>query len=130
MNKGNRAEMVKDKKQVTVGKAADFPAGKFTIVQVEGREIGITQLKNGEFRAVRNLCPHKGAPVCKGFISGTMLPGNVGELVYGRDGEILVCPWHGYEFDLNTGEQVYQGENNKLLMYPVTVKDGEVVVTF
>lgn len=121
--------MVKDKKQVTVGKIADFPAGKFTIVQVEGREIGITQLKNGEFRAVRNLCPHKGAPVCKGFISGTMLPGNVGELVYGRDGEILVCPWHGYEFDLNTGEQVYQGENNKLLMYPATVKDDEVVVT-
>jgi nitrite reductase (NADH) small subunit len=121
--------MVKEKKQVSVGKAADFPVGKFTIVQVDGREIGITQLKNGEFRAVRNHCPHKGAPVCKGFISGTMLPGNVGELVYGRDGEILVCPWHGYEFDLNTGEQVYQDDKDKLLMYPAALKDGEVVVT-
>lgn len=121
--------MVKEKKQVSVGKAADFPVGKFTIVQVDGREIGITQLKNGEFRAVRNHCPHKGAPVCKGFISGTMLPGEVGELVYGRDGEILVCPWHGYEFDLNTGEQVYQESEGKLLMYPAALKDGEVVVT-
>jgi nitrite reductase (NADH) small subunit len=121
--------MVKEKKQVSVGKAADFPVGKFTIVQVDGREIGITQLKNGEFRAVRNHCPHKGAPVCKGFISGTMLPGGVGELVYGRDGEILVCPWHGYEFDLNTGEQVYQDDKGKLLMYPAALKDGEVVVT-
>lgn len=121
--------MVKEKKQVSVGKAADFPVGKFTIVQVDGREIGITQLKNGEFRAVRNHCPHKGAPVCKGFISGTMLPGSVGELVYGRDGEILVCPWHGYEFDLNTGEQVYQDDKGKLLMYPAALKDGEVVVT-
>jgi nitrite reductase (NADH) small subunit len=121
--------MVKEKKQVSVGKAADFPVGKFTIVQVDGREIGITQLKNGEFRAVRNHCPHKGAPVCKGFISGTMLPGSVGELVYGRDGEILVCPWHGYEFDLNTGEQVYQDDKDKLLMYPAALKDGEVVVT-
>jgi 3-phenylpropionate/trans-cinnamate dioxygenase ferredoxin subunit len=58
-----------------------------------------------------------------------MLPGKVGELVYGRDGEILVCPWHGYEFDLMTGEQVYQGEKNKLLMYSASVRDGEVVVT-
>lgn len=121
--------MVKDKKQISVGKAADFPVGKFTIVAIDGREIGIAQLKNGEFRAVRNHCPHKGAPVCKGFISGTMLPGEVGKLVYGRDGEILVCPWHGYEFDLNTGEQVYQESEGKLLMYPVAVKDGEVVVT-
>jgi nitrite reductase/ring-hydroxylating ferredoxin subunit len=120
---------VKEKKLVSVGKLADFPVGKFTIVQVDGREIGITQLKNGELRAVRNHCPHKGAPVCRGFISGTMLPGKVGELVYGRDGEILVCPWHGYEFDLMTGEQVYQGEKNKLLMYSASVRDGEVVVT-
>ena len=117
------------KKQVTVGKVADFPVGKMTLVEVEGREIGIAKLKNGELRAVRNVCPHKGAPVCKGFISGTMLPGGVGELVYGRDGEILVCPWHGYEFDLMTGEHVFQDRPSKLLMYPVAVQDDSVVVT-
>ncbi|MCW5605420.1 MAG: Rieske (2Fe-2S) protein [Burkholderiales bacterium] len=121
--------MSKEKKQISVGKAADFPIGKCTIVEIDGREIGIAQLKNGEFRAVRNHCPHKGAPVCKGFISGTMLPGEVGGLVYGRDGEILVCPWHGYEFDLNTGKLVYQESQEKLLMYPVAVKNGEVMVT-
>lgn len=118
-----------EKKQITVGKVADFPVGKFTIVNVDGREIGITQLKNGEFRAVRNHCPHKGAPVCKGMVTGTSLPSGVGELCYGRDGEILVCPWHGYEFDLLTGVEIYKDAPTRLLMYPAMVKDDSVVVT-
>ncbi len=121
--------MGKEKKQVEVGKIADFPEGKCTIVEIDGKEVGIARLKNGEYRAVRNHCPHKGAPVCKGFISGTMVPGAVGELVYDRDGEILVCPWHGYEFDLDTGAVIYQESSEKLLMYPVEVRNGEVVVT-
>lgn len=121
--------MGKEKRQVRVGKIDDFPEGKCTIVEIDGREVGIARLKNGEYRAVRNHCPHKGAPVCKGFISGTMVPGAVGKLVYGRDGEILVCPWHGYEFDLNTGAVIYQESSEKLLMYPVEIRNGEVMVT-
>lgn len=119
-----------EKKQHTVGKTTDFPVGKFVIKDIEGREVGITQLKNGEFRAVRNVCPHKGAPVCKGPIVGTQLPSAVGELIYGRDGEILACPWHGFEFDLLTGNELIQsGRPTKLLMFPVAVENGSVVVT-
>lgn len=119
-----------EKKQITVGKVSDFPVGQFKILDIEGREIGITQLKNGEFRAVRNVCPHKGAPVCKGTICGTSLPSAVGELIYGREGEILACPWHGYEFDLITGEELIHAEYSiKLLMYPAKVENSNVVVT-
>ena len=119
-----------EKKQIPVGKTTDFPVGKFVIKDIEGREIGITQLKNGEFRAVRNVCPHKGAPICKGLVCGTSLPSGVGELVYGRDGEILACPWHGYEYDLLTGQELIQvGTPTKLLMFPTTVENGNVIVT-
>lgn len=118
-----------EKKQISVGPVADFPVGSFKIIDVNGREIGITQLKNGEFRAVRNVCPHKGAPVCKGPIGGTSLPSKVGELIYGRDGEILACPWHGFEFDLNTGLEIFQDNPTKLLMFPVSVENGNVLVT-
>lgn len=118
-----------EKKQVCVGNAADFVVGAFKIVEVDGREIGITRLKDGGLRAVRNHCPHKGAPVCKGIIGGTWLPSAPGELVFARDGEVLVCPWHGYEFDLNTGEELFQENSSKLLMYPVAERDGTVVVT-
>lgn len=118
-----------EKKQVVVGNAAEFVAGLFKIVEVDGRQIGITRLKDGELRAVRNHCPHKGAPVCKGIVGGTWLPSEPGELVYARHGEVLVCPWHGYEFDLRTGEELFQENRTKLLMYPVMERDGRVVVT-
>lgn len=119
-----------EKKKITVGKTADFPVGKFKIIDIDGREVGIAQLKNGEFRAVRNMCPHKGAPVCRGPIGGTMLPSAVGELICGRDGEILACPWHGFEFDLLTGDELIRsGKPTKLLMYPVAVENGNVLVT-
>lgn len=118
-----------EKKQIPVGKPEDFPAGKMTLLTVEGRDIGVVRMKSGELKAMRNLCPHKGAPVCKGMITGTALPSSVGELVYGRDGEILVCPWHGYEFDLNDGVEIYKQNPTKLLMYPVAERDGQVLVT-
>ena len=122
-------KIMAEKKQFTAGSIADFPVGKFKIIDLDGREIGITQLKSGEFRAVRNVCPHKGAPVCKGPIGGTTLPSEVGELIYGRAGEILACPWHGFEFDLLTGDELIRsGKPTKLLMYPVAVDNGNVVV--
>ncbi|MGZ5091453.1 MAG: Rieske (2Fe-2S) protein [Burkholderiales bacterium] len=120
---------MREKKEVSVGKAADFAVGQFKIVEIDGREIGITRLKSGELRAVRNHCPHKGAPVCKGIVGGTWLPCGPGEMVYGRDGEVLVCPWHGFEFDLLTGAELFQDKPLKLLMYTATERDGEVLVS-
>jgi nitrite reductase/ring-hydroxylating ferredoxin subunit len=118
-----------EKKAHNVGKSADFPAGQMKVVTVDNREIGVVRLKSGELKAMRNHCPHKGAPVCKGLVTGTTMPSGVGELVYGRDGEILVCPWHGYEFDLLTGVEVFKDDPSKLLMYPVVEQDGAVLVT-
>ena len=84
---------------------------------------------DGEFRAVRNACPHKGAPICRGIIGGTWPPSEPGELSYDRDGEVLVCPWHGYEYDLRTGTEMFQKTPTRLRLFPVTVRDGEVFVT-
>jgi nitrite reductase/ring-hydroxylating ferredoxin subunit len=118
-----------DKQQIDVGTAGEFSVGEFRIVDVAGREIGITRLKTGELRAVRNHCPHKGAPVCRGTIGGTWPPCEPGEMKYEREGEVLVCPWHGYEFDLVDGQELYQDKPTKLLMYPVVERDGRVLVT-
>jgi nitrite reductase/ring-hydroxylating ferredoxin subunit len=120
---------MKEKKSIEVGSADEFTVGQFKIVDVEGRQIGITRLKTGELRAVRNHCPHKGAPVCRGTIGGTWPPCEPGEMKYERDGEVLVCPWHGFEFDLLTGAELFQDKPLKLLMYAATERDGEVVVS-
>ena len=51
------------KQEVAVGAAGSFPVGTFTLMEVAGQQIGVVQLNNGELRAVRNWCPHKGAPI-------------------------------------------------------------------
>lgn len=78
---------------------------RFKLVAVNGLEVGI-YLVGDELYAWRNVCPHAGAPVCRGRVGGTRLPSGVYEYEYGRDGEILRCPWHGWEFDLRTGDHL------------------------
>lgn len=121
--------MTNEPQQVAVGRVDDFTPGHFVIVQAGRWELGITRLADGELRAVRNACPHKGAPICRGIIGGTWPPSEPGELSYDRDGEVLVCPWHGYEYDLRTGTEMFQKTPTRLRLFPVTVRDGEVFVT-
>jgi nitrite reductase/ring-hydroxylating ferredoxin subunit len=82
---------------------------------------------NGEYVAVLNVCPHELAPVCRGAVGGTTLPSAPGTYVWGREGEILSCPWHGWEFDLRTGQSVAD-PRVRVRRYPVEIEDGIVYV--
>ena len=88
----------------------------------------VRNLTAGEIVAALNLCPHELAPVCKGKVRGTTLPSPPGEYRWGREGEILACPWHGWEFDLLTGRALAD-ERVRLRRYPVTVEDDTIFVT-
>lgn len=55
-----------------------------------------------------------------------MLPSDPGELVYGLDGRVLRCPWHGWEFDVRTGESIGPVDQRDLAMFFVEVESGEV----
>jgi nitrite reductase/ring-hydroxylating ferredoxin subunit len=110
-----------------VARPAEVPDRGCLIVAVAGLEIGIFRVGE-ELRAWRNHCPHMAAPVCRGVITGTMLPSDVYEYRPGRDGEILQCPWHGWEFDLLTGRHLAPGSRVRLRGYPIEVIDGVVVV--
>jgi nitrite reductase (NADH) small subunit len=121
--------MQREKLDVDVGAADAFPEGKFVLVKVQDTEIGIIRLPNDQWRAVRNTCPHKGAPICRGIVGGTWPPSAPGELAYDRDGEVLICPWHGFEYDLDTGRELFQEVPTKLRMYSVSIRDQQVYVT-
>lgn len=88
-----------------VAKKSEIPENECKIVSVKGIEFGVFNIK-GEFYAWRNVCPHFGAPVCQGKITSTRMPSKVYEYKLGRENEILRCPWHGWEFDLITGEHL------------------------
>ena len=76
----------------------------------------------GRYHALRNVCPHQGAPLCRGPLTGTTLPGPAGSFRYGREGEILRCPWHGWEFDVTTGRSIFNPHAVRVRAYPVAVE--------
>ncbi len=109
-----------------VARVEEIPPGGRKIVKVAGREIGLFNL-NGVFYALKNVCPHQGARVCLGKVTGTTLPSAVYEYRYGLEGRILRCPWHGWEFDITTGRSIFD-PTVRVVTYSVVVEDGWVVV--
>lgn len=101
-----------------------IPEGQRLIVNVKGISIGIFNV-NGEFYALHNRCPHEAAQLCKGRICGTTLASDVYEYKYGREGEILRCPMHNWEFDVKTGISLVD-EKIRTKKYEVEVKDGKI----
>jgi nitrite reductase (NADH) small subunit len=110
-----------------VGAEEDFTPGVFKVVEIRGRSIGIVHSAAGWF-AIRNRCPHQGAPLCAGKVTGTMLPGAPDQLKWGMDGQVVRCPWHGWEFDLQTGRSLFEVSGDRAATYPVEVRDGRVAV--
>ena len=128
---------------VVIAPFDEFAPGARVVVRVEragkmALEIGVFNV-NGTLVAYRNVCPHAGAPICQGKIGGTTRAGAVGEFVLEREGEIVRCPWHGWEFDLLTGAQLVDeklrlkayevsAQTSELEAYEVATRAGEVVL--
>jgi 3-phenylpropionate/trans-cinnamate dioxygenase ferredoxin subunit len=113
------------KRRYIVAGAGEIPPGARKIVQLDGRSIGVFNVQ-GRYIAVLNVCPHELAPVCLGRLGGTTLPSAPGEWLWGREGEILACPWHGWEFDLLTGACLT--DKRRLRLYDVTVEEDQIIV--
>lgn len=110
-----------------IGAVEDFELDRFRVFDLEGRPVGVVRTADG-FYAVRNRCPHQGADICSGIVSGTMSPSDPGEYVYSDERKVVTCPWHRWEFDLETGAAVQAISKKKLVTYPVEVRDGKVAV--
>ncbi len=109
------------KKRYAVARVDEIPIGKSKIVEVPmwGKtvEVGVFNV-GGVWVAYRNVCPHAGAPVCEGRVCGTTAASGVYQYELAKRGEILRCPWHGWEFDLLDGKQLVD-EKMKLKSYEV-----------
>jgi 3-phenylpropionate/trans-cinnamate dioxygenase ferredoxin subunit len=106
-------------KRYVVGAAAEIPPGTRRLVRIEGRSVGVFNV-NGEYFAIRNRCPHQGGPLCLGQSTGVatarFVDGEHPEIEWNREGEVIRCPWHGWEFDLRTGRAVF-GQGWRVAVY-------------
>lgn len=106
------------KKRVPVCRVKDLPPGERQFVDVDGRSICVFNI-HGEFYALKNVCPHQFAPLCEGKVTGYCEESEVGEYRWTRDGEIIRCPWHGWEFDIKTGKSIFNPHRVRTKSYPV-----------
>ena len=88
----------------------DIPTGTSAEVVASGRIFAVYNV-DGEFHVLDGICPHAGGPLGKGQL----------------DGAIVTCPWHGWQFDVLTGQHCL---NDTLCQptYNVQVIDGVIHV--
>jgi nitrite reductase/ring-hydroxylating ferredoxin subunit len=116
---------------IFVAKAAELPDGERRIVSHAGVEIGVFHWR-GAFYAYQNLCAHQGGPACEGLImhkvEDVLAPDRTwhGQR-FSSDQVHFVCPWHGYEYDLRTGECAAD-RSLKLKTYEVVQRGGDIYV--
>src|SRR5262249_50093167 len=86
------------------------------------------------FYAYSNFCLHQGGPACEGLtiakVEERLLPDKTSQGLYFSDSEMhFVCPWHGYEYDMKTGECVSDRKLNLRQSKGVETGDDVYVVT-
>jgi 3-phenylpropionate/trans-cinnamate dioxygenase ferredoxin subunit len=87
-----------------VARAEEIPPGERKIVEVGGRSIGVFNIA-GRYYALRNRCPHQGGPLCTGLQFGELRSERPGEYEYSAPGEVIRCPWHGWERQRRPGRR-------------------------
>ena len=106
---------------------SDLPPGASTAVEAFGTTVAVFNVE-GRIFAVGNNCPHHGGPLCHGRVSGTHLPSRPHEYHYGREGRVLVCPWHGREFDIESGQALFD-PSVRVKVYEARVEGRQIVLT-
>lgn len=106
-----------------VALASEIAPGQCRIVSAAGREIGVYNIDNAFFALV-NRCPHEGAAVCRGDIVGRPHSDMPGTYRLIQRGEMVRCPWHGWLFEIRTG-QSWCDSATRARSIPVAVETGE-----
>lgn len=118
--------------ELFVCNAAELAEGGRKLIANGAEQIGILRA-GGALHAFLNVCPHQGGPVCEGLVVH-----KVEEIIdadktyrgmrFNSDVLHIVCPWHGWEFNIATGRCAGDGKH-ALKRYPVTERDGGIYVT-
>jgi nitrite reductase (NADH) small subunit len=117
-------EVDQDAERVVVCDVGELPPGGRRFVEVDGKRVVCFNV-DGRYYALGATCPHRGADLTFGTVCGTMLPSDPHRYIYGRHQQLLRCPWHGWQFELETGRAVFD-ERTGVPAYPVEVVDDQV----
>ena len=115
--------MTREPRFTAVGPAGAVPAGQMREFVVDGLEIVVVNL-DGELHAFGNRCPHQGGPLCLGHVLGDAVADTPGEARISADPLRIACPWHGWEYDLDSGQSFMGGAMAGVRSYGVGLERG------
>jgi 3-phenylpropionate/trans-cinnamate dioxygenase ferredoxin subunit len=110
-----------------VAASSEIAPGDRKLVDVAGRAIVIFNL-GGAFFALANRCPHQAGELHKGKLCGLVRSPEPGVYEYSREGEMIRCPWHSWEFDIRTGKSWCDPARIRTRRYDVKVEHGADLV--
>jgi 3-phenylpropionate/trans-cinnamate dioxygenase ferredoxin subunit len=110
-----------------VAATAEFPPGTRRVIDIDGRAVVVFNVK-GEYFALLDKCPHNGGSLAAGVVTGLLQSAGPGCYSYAREGEIIRCPWHGWEFDIKTGKSFCSVIRARARAFPVHVEPGQTIV--
>ncbi len=110
-----------------VALTSEISDGERKLFTVGGRPIVVFNVK-GMYFAMLNRCPHQGASLCHGHLTGFVSSTGPGEYAFDRLGEIIRCPWHGWEFDVRTGQSWFDPVHTKVRTYKAGASYGNELV--
>jgi nitrite reductase/ring-hydroxylating ferredoxin subunit len=109
-----------------VARVGDVPENSSKLVAIKGRPIALFHVA-GEYFAIHNNCPHEGGSLCHGYLVGAVQSNAPGVYEFSRAGELVQCPWHGWEFDLRTGRSWCDPGKVFAKSYKVEIRDGRAL---
>jgi len=97
-------------KYIKVAKVSEMPPGAAREFHANGYVIALFNV-DGQFHALDNTCLHRGGPLGQGAL----------------EGDIVTCPWHGWQYNVKSGESVFN-EDIRVKTYEVKVEGDDIVI--
>ena len=94
-----------------LGRLEDLSAAEPKLVEVDGLRLVLVRVGD-EVHALDEMCAHQGGPLSDGKLSGAR----------------LTCPWHGWMFDVRTGQCLMPTRGGSVPSYPVRVENGDILL--
>jgi nitrite reductase/ring-hydroxylating ferredoxin subunit len=113
--------------KVVVAPLDEFKPGDRRIISVGGRSIGVFRVGD-RFYGIRNRCPHQGGPLCQGRVAPWARSSGPGDFQLDAEATLLACPWHGWEYELSTGQSFLGPGEPGVKAYDVVVEKGDAIV--
>jgi len=119
--------MASESSAAVIGTTSMMTDGERRLVEFSGQKIALFNV-NGTVFALQNRCPHKGGPLCRGRVRPLVVECGNSSFEYEREGEIVKCPWHQWEFELSTGQAICDPKV-RVKTFTVTQQGLELVIT-